>query len=119
MVEAPLRSIGRITALSLRGTEVAYVRLAPWGEWTRSDLWLQQPGSPARLIDRTGTGGGAAYGSRTFLSPTIDDGWLYAYRQFRELGQAWVRWPVRSASMIHTQAEAPLPELLLENLDDP
>ena len=45
--------IGRITALSLRGIEVAYVRLAPWGEWTRSDLW---------------------------------------YRQFRELGQAWVRY---------------------------
>ncbi len=82
---------GEITALTLNGTQVAYVRVAPWGEWTRSDLWTQRPGHRAKAIDWIGTGGGAAYGTRTFLSPTIDGPWLYAYRQYHELGHAWVR----------------------------
>jgi hypothetical protein len=87
---------GRITALALNGTQVAYVRVAPWGEWARSDLWVQKPAQHAKAIDWIGTGGGAAYGTRTYLSPTISGSWLYAYRQYHELGHAWVRYSLNT-----------------------
>ena len=87
---------GRITVLALNGTQVAYVRVAPWGEWTRSDLWVQKPAQRAKAIDWIGTGGGAAYGTRTYLSPTINGSWLYAYRQYHELGHAWVRYSLNT-----------------------
>ena len=42
-------------------------------------------------------GGGAAFGTRTYLTPTIAGSWLYAYRQYHEEGlgdgdPAWVRY---------------------------
>jgi len=91
------RCIGEITALALKGTKVAYTRVAPWGEWDRSDLWLQSPGKQPQLIDRIDTGGGAMFGTRTYLTPTIAGSWLYAYRQYHEDGPwdgdpAWVRY---------------------------
>jgi hypothetical protein len=86
---------GTITALTLNGTQVAYVRVAPWGEWARSDIWVQSPGQRAKVIDWIGTGG-ASDGTRTFLSPVILNGWLYAYRQYHELGEAWVRFKLNA-----------------------
>ena len=89
--------IGEITALALNGTQVAYTRLVALGEWDRSDLWVQRPGQQPKLIDRIDTGGGAAFGTRTYLTPTIAGSWLYAYRQYHETGlgdgpPAWVRY---------------------------
>jgi hypothetical protein len=89
--------VGEITALALEGTQVAYTRVAPWGEWDRSDLWVQRPGKQPQLIDRIDTGGGAMFGTRTYLTPTIAGPWLYAYRQYHEAGPwdgdpAWVRY---------------------------
>lgn len=91
--------IGEITALALSGTRVAYTRVAPWGEWAISNLWVQRPGHPPELIDSIETGGGAASGTRTYLTPTIAGSWLYAYRQYHEEGlvgadgdPAWVRY---------------------------
>jgi hypothetical protein len=89
--------IGEITALALNGTQVAYTRLVAFGEWDRSDLWVQRPGQQPKLIDRIDTGGGAAFGTRTYLAPTIAGSWLYAYRQYHETGlgdgpPAWVRY---------------------------
>ncbi len=71
--------------------------MAPWGEWSRSDLWVQSPGKRPGLIDRVDTGGGAMFGTRTYLTPTIAGSWLYAYRQYHEDGTvdgnpAWVRY---------------------------
>ncbi len=77
---------GEITALALNGAQVAYTRVVPWEEFDRSDLWLQRPGQQPKLIDRIDTGGGAAYGTRTYLNPTIAGPWLYAYRQYHEVG---------------------------------
>jgi len=93
--------VGQITALALNGTQVAYTRVVPLGEWDRSDLWVQRPGRKPELIDRIGTGGGAAFGTRTYLTPTIAGSWLYAYRQYHEAGigdggPAWVRYSLRS-----------------------
>jgi hypothetical protein len=91
--------IGEITALALSGTRVAYTRVAPWGEWTISNLWVQRPGQQPELIDSIETGGGAASGTRTYLTPTIAGSWLYAYRQYHEAGlvgadgsPAWIRY---------------------------
>ena len=91
--------VGEITALALSGTQVAYTRVVPWGEWDRSDLWVQRPGQQPELIDRIETGGGAMFGTRTYLTPTIAGSWLYAYRQYHEEGlvgadgdPAWVRY---------------------------
>jgi hypothetical protein len=81
---------GTITGLTLNGTQVAYVRVAPWGEWTRSDVWTQSPGKRAKLMDWIGTGG-ASDGTRTYVSPVLLDGWLYLYRQYHEMGEVWVR----------------------------
>jgi hypothetical protein len=101
--------VGEITALALNGTQVAYTRVAPWGEWAISNLWVQRPGRRAELIDSIETGGGAAFGTRTYLTPTIAGSWLYAYRQYHERGltgadgdPAWVRY---SLSM-HTAQQA-------------
>ena len=91
--------VGEITALALNGTQVAYTRVAPWGEWAISNLWVQRPGQQPELIDSIETGGGAAFGTRTYLTPTIAGSWLYAYRQYHEEGligadggPAWVRY---------------------------
>jgi hypothetical protein len=89
--------VGEITALALKGKQVAYTRVVPWGEWTRSDLWAQSPGKKPELIDRIYTGGGAMFGTRTYLTPTLAGSWLYAYRQYHEDGPwdgnpAWVRY---------------------------
>jgi hypothetical protein len=89
--------VGEITALALEGTQVAYTRVVSWGEWDRSDLWVQRPGKQPQLIDRIDTGGGAMFGTRTYLTPTIAGSWLYAYRQYHEAGPwdgdpAWVRY---------------------------
>jgi hypothetical protein len=89
--------VGEITALALNGTQVAYTRVAPWGEWAISNLWVQRPGRQPKLIDSIETGGGAAFGTRTYLTPTIAGSWLYAYRQYHEDGlgdgdPAWVRY---------------------------
>lgn len=91
--------VGEITALALNGTQVAYTRVAPWGEWAISNLWVQRPGQQPELIDSIETGGGAAFGTRTYLTPTIAGSWLYAYRQYHEGGligadggPAWVRY---------------------------
>jgi hypothetical protein len=85
--------------LALSGTRVAYTRVAPWGEWAISNLWVQRPGQPPELIDSIETGGGAGSGTRTYLTPTIAGSWLYAYRQYHEEGlvgadgdPAWVRY---------------------------
>src|SRR5664279_3192665 len=78
--------VGEITALALNGTQVAYTRVVPLGEWGRSDLWVQRPERKPKLIDRIDTGGGAAFGTRTYLAPTIAGSWLYAYRQYHEEG---------------------------------
>ena len=88
---------GEITALALNGTQVAYTRVVPWEEFDRSDLWVQRPGQQPKLIDRIDTGGGSAYGTRTYLNPMIVGPWLYAYRQYHEEGlgdgpPAWVRY---------------------------
>jgi hypothetical protein len=93
--------VGEITALALKGTQVAYTRVAPWGEWDISNLWVQRPGQQPELIDSIETGGGAAFGTRTYLTPTIAGSWLYAYRQYHEeeLGDgspAWVRYSLTS-----------------------
>jgi hypothetical protein len=93
--------IGKITALALNGTRVAYTRVAPWGEWDISNLWVQRPGCQPELIDSIETGGGAAFGTRTYLTPTIAGSWLYAYRQYHEEGlgdgdPAWVRYSLTS-----------------------
>jgi hypothetical protein len=88
-------ALGTITALTLNGTKVAFVRVAPWGEWARSDIWVQSPGQRAKAMDWIGTGG-ASDGTRTFLSPVILDGWLYVYRQYHELGEAWVRFKLNA-----------------------
>ncbi|HXN39621.1 MAG TPA: hypothetical protein VN892_16420 [Solirubrobacteraceae bacterium] len=98
---------GEIAALALSGTRVAYTRVVPWGEWDRSDLWVQQPGQQPQLIDRIDTGGGAAFGTRTYLTPTIAGSWLYAYRQYHEDGlgdgpPAWVRYSLTT----HTAQQA-------------
>lgn len=93
---------GEITALTLNGARVAYTRVAPYTECcTTSDLWLQRPGQRPKLMDSAGTGGGAAYGTRTYLSPTIVGPWLYSYRQYHENGladgePAWVRFNLAS-----------------------
>lgn len=91
--------VGEITALALNGTQVAYTRVAPWGEWDISNLWVQRPGHRPRLVDSIETGGGAAFGTRTYLTPTIAGAWLYAYRQYYEAGlvgadgdPGWVRY---------------------------
>jgi hypothetical protein len=91
--------IGKITALALNGTQVAYTRVAPWGEWAISNLWVQRPGQQPELIDSIQTGGGAGSGTRTYLTPTIAGSWLYAYRQYHEEGltgadgnPAWIRY---------------------------
>ena len=89
--------VGEITALALNGTQVAYTRVVPWGGGDRSDLWVQRPGQQPELIDRIDTGGGAMFGTRTYLTPTIAGSWLYAYRQYHEQGlgdggPAWVRY---------------------------
>jgi hypothetical protein len=91
--------VGEITALALSGTQVAYTRVAPWGEWDISNLWVQRPGRKPKLLDSIETGGGAAFGTRTYLTPTIVGSWLYAYRQYHEEGltgadggPAWVRY---------------------------
>jgi hypothetical protein len=89
--------IGEITALALNGTQVAYTRVVPLGEWDISNLWVQRPERKPKLIDRIDTGGGAAFGTRTYLTPTIAGPWLYAYRQYHEEGlgdgdPAWVRY---------------------------
>jgi len=95
---------GEITGLTLNGTRVAYTRVAPYLECcTVSDLWVQRPGQQPKLIDSTGTGGGAAYGTRTYLSPTIVGPWLYSYRQYHEPGladgePAWVRFNLTSSA---------------------
>jgi len=93
--------VGEITALALKGNQVAYTRVAPWGEWDISDLWIQRLGRQPELIDRIQTGGGAAFGTRTYLTPTIAGSWLYAYRQYHEQGlgdgdPAWVRYSLTS-----------------------
>ena len=89
--------VGEITALAVNGTQVAYTRVVPWGEWDRSDLWVQRAGQQPRLIDRIDTGGGAMFGTRAYITPTIAGSWLYAYRQYHEAGlgdggPAWVRY---------------------------
>lgn len=89
--------VGEITALALSGTQVAYTRVVPRGEWDRSDLWVQRPGQRPKLMDRIETGGGAMFGTRTYLTPTIAGSWLYAYRQYHEEGlgdgsPAWIRY---------------------------
>lgn len=99
--------IGEITALALNGAQVAYTRVVSWGEWTRSDLWVQSPGERPRLVDRIDTGGGAMFGTRTYLTPTIAGSWLYAYRQYHEHGigdgdPAWVRYSLTA----HTAQQA-------------
>lgn len=95
--------VGEITALALNGTQVAYTRVAPWGEWDISNLWVQRPGQQPELIDSIETGGGAAFGTRTYLTPTIAGSWLYAYRQYHEDwlagadgNPAWVRYSLTS-----------------------
>jgi hypothetical protein len=97
---------GEITALALSGTRVAYTRVAPWGEWAISNLWIQRPGHPPELIDSIETGGGAASGTRTYLTPTIAGSWLYAYRQYHEEGlvgadgdPAWVRYSLTTNTL--------------------
>ena len=92
---------GSITALALQGTQVAYTRVAPSEEFAVSNLWVQRPGGQPMLIDNIGTGGGAAFGTRTYLTPTFAGPWLYAYRQYRETGvgdgnPAWVRYSLTS-----------------------
>ncbi len=67
------------------------------GEWVISNLWVQRPGKQPELIDSIQTGGAAAFGTRTYLTPTIVGPWLYAYRQYHEHGlgdgdPAWVRY---------------------------
>lgn len=63
---------------------------------------------PAREIDHLGTGGGAAFGTRTYLTPTIVGSWLYVYRQYREFGEEWVRYsltsPAVEAARVHFAA---------------
>jgi hypothetical protein len=90
--------VGEITALALNGTQVAYTRVAPSDE-VISNLWVQRPGHRPQLIDSIETGGGGAFGTRTYLTPTIAGSWLYAYRQYHEEGligadggPAWVRY---------------------------
>jgi hypothetical protein len=88
--------VGRISWLSLSGTQVAYTRQAPIAPAVEvSDLWVQRPGGQPTLIDRTHTGG-AATGVRSFLSPMIAGPWLYAYRQYADLGSTWVRYGLSS-----------------------
>lgn len=101
--------VGKITALALNGTQVAYTRVAPWGEWAISNLWVQRPGQQPELIDSIQTGGGAAFGTRTYLTPTIAGPWLYAYRQYHEDGlgdgnPAWVRYSLTTNAAQQAQA---------------
>jgi hypothetical protein len=102
--------IGKITALALNGTQVAYTRVAPWGEWAISNLWVQRPGHQPELIDSIQTGGGAGFGTRTYLTPTIAGSWLYAYRQYHERGltgadgdPAWVRYSLTGSAAQQAQ----------------
>jgi hypothetical protein len=100
--------VGEITALALNGTQVAYTRVVPWGESDRSNLWVQRPGHQPELIDDIETGGGAAFGTRTYLTPTIVGTWLYAYRQYYERGlgdgsPAWVRYSLTTKTAQQAQ----------------
>jgi hypothetical protein len=104
--------IGEITALALNGTQVAYTRVAPWGEWDISNLWVQRPGRRPKSIDSIETGGGAAFGTRTYLTPTIAGSWLYAYRQYHEQGltgadgdPAWVRYSLTGGAAQQAQVD--------------
>jgi hypothetical protein len=100
--------VGEITALALNGTQVAYTRVVPWGEWDRSNLWVQRPGHQPELIDEIETGGGAMFGTRTYLTPTIVGTWLYAFRQYYERGlgdgsPAWVRYSLTTKTAQQAQ----------------
>jgi hypothetical protein len=100
--------VGEITALALSGTQVAYTRVVPWGEWDRSNLWVQRPGHQPERIDDIETGGGAMFGTRTYLTPTIAGTWLYAYRQYFEQGlgdgsPAWVRYSLTTKTAQQAQ----------------
>jgi hypothetical protein len=102
--------IGEITALALNGARVAYTRVAPWGEWAISNLWVQRPGQQPELIDSIQTGGGAGSGTRTYLTPTLAGSWLYAYRQYHEQGltgadgdPAWVRYSLTGSTAQQAQ----------------
>jgi hypothetical protein len=104
--------VGKITALALNGTQVAYTRVAPWGEWVISNLWVQRPGQQPELIDSIQTGGGAGFGTRTYLTPTIVGPWLYAYRQYHEVGltgadgnPAWVRYSLTTNAAQQAQVD--------------
>jgi hypothetical protein len=102
--------VGNITSLALRGTQVAYTRVAPWGEWDISNLWVQRPGQRPRLIDSIETGGGAMFGTRTYLTPTFSGSWLDAYRQYHErhLGDGdpgWVRYSLTSNTAQQAQVD--------------
>jgi hypothetical protein len=112
--------VGEITALALNGTQVAYTRVVPLGEWDRSDLWVQRPERKPKLIDRIGTGGGAAFGTRTYLTPTIAGSWLYAYRQYHEDGlgdgdPAWVRYSLTTNTAQQAQVNFGNKEGFAEN----
>ncbi len=102
--------IGEITALALNGAQVAYTRVAPWGEWAISNLWVQRAGRQPELIDSIQTGGGAGSGTRTYLTPTLAGSWLYAYRQYHERGltgadgdPAWVRYSLTGGTAQQAQ----------------
>jgi hypothetical protein len=85
---------GTIGFLTLHGSEVAYTRDAPITDAVEAaDLWLERPGGAPRLLARIHTGG-AASGTRTYLSPAISGGWLYTYREGADLGSAWVRFSI-------------------------
>jgi hypothetical protein len=82
---------GQITSLSLTGTRVAYTRVASLGDLETSDTWIQSPGRAPQLIDRFNTGG-AATGLRTYFGATIIGQSFYAFRQYADLGQSFVRY---------------------------
>ena len=71
--------IGVVTFLTLTGTEAAFVTSPP-GIVAIEGLWVQRLGGSPRLIEGISVGQGAECQS-TFLSPTIVDDSLYAFRQ--------------------------------------
>jgi hypothetical protein len=69
---------GTITGLTLHGRQIAYSTVSGYESFGIANLWLQSPTGSPRLIDQVTSGAGATC-AHEFLSPTLLDGWLYAY----------------------------------------
>jgi hypothetical protein len=69
---------GAISGLTLHGQQVAYTTTGGSESFGVTSLWLQQVTGSPRLIDQVTSGAGATCEHR-FLSPTLLEGWLYAY----------------------------------------